>query len=97
MKFRRVWIIVNIFWKVLADIQADNGIYYQSRQNINRDIRNNTALVAEMQKTYRKAIKLKSGKITTSEKNTEKSKKSGTITALSNEQKHLGKNYKNKG
>jgi len=36
--------------EVLADIQADNGSYYQSRQNINRDIRNNIALVEEIAK-----------------------------------------------
>lgn len=36
--------------EVLADIQADNGVYYQSRQNVNRDIRNNNALVAEIAK-----------------------------------------------
>lgn len=34
--------------EVLAEIQAENGVYYQSRQNINRDIRNNLALVEEI-------------------------------------------------
>jgi hypothetical protein len=36
--------------EVLADIQADNGSYYQSRQNVNRDIRNNLALIDEIAK-----------------------------------------------
>ena len=36
--------------EVLAAIQAENGVYYQSRQNINRDIRNNIALVEEIAK-----------------------------------------------
>lgn len=36
--------------EVLADIQSENGQYYQSRQNINRDIRNNQALIAEIAK-----------------------------------------------
>jgi DNA repair exonuclease SbcCD ATPase subunit len=36
--------------EVLADIQSENGVYYQSRQNINRDIRNNQALIAEIAK-----------------------------------------------
>ena len=34
--------------EVLAQIQAENGTYYQSRQNLNRDIRNNLALVEEI-------------------------------------------------
>jgi len=34
--------------EVLAEIQAENGVYYQSRQNLNRDIRNNLALVEEI-------------------------------------------------
>jgi hypothetical protein len=33
---------------VLADIQSEKGVYYQSRQNINRDIRNNQALIEEI-------------------------------------------------
>lgn len=36
--------------EVLAEIQADNGVYFQSRQNVNRDIRNNRALVEEIAK-----------------------------------------------
>lgn len=36
--------------EVLADIQSENGVYYQSRQNLNRDIRNNIALVEEIAK-----------------------------------------------
>lgn len=36
--------------EVLADIQSENGTYYQSRQNINRDIRNNLALIEEIAK-----------------------------------------------
>lgn len=36
--------------EVLADIQSENGVYYQSRQNINRDIRNNQALIEEIAK-----------------------------------------------
>lgn len=34
--------------EVLSDIQAENGVYFQSRQNINRDIRNNKALIEEI-------------------------------------------------
>lgn len=34
--------------EVLADIQAENGIYYQSRQNLNRDIRNKQAFIADI-------------------------------------------------
>ncbi|MDL2257871.1 AAA family ATPase [Eubacteriales bacterium OttesenSCG-928-K08] len=34
--------------EVLADIQSEKGVYYQSRQNINRDIKNNQSLVAEI-------------------------------------------------
>jgi DNA repair exonuclease SbcCD ATPase subunit len=34
--------------EVLADIQSENGVYYQTRQNINRDIRNNKALIEEI-------------------------------------------------
>lgn len=34
--------------EVLADIQSEKGAYYQSRQNINRDIRNNLALIEEI-------------------------------------------------
>jgi DNA repair exonuclease SbcCD ATPase subunit len=36
--------------EVLADIQSENGVYYQSRQNINRDIRNNLSLIEEIAK-----------------------------------------------
>lgn len=34
--------------QVLHDIQAESGSYYQSRQNINRDIRNQKAMVADL-------------------------------------------------
>lgn len=34
--------------QVLNDIQADNGDYYQSRQDLNRDIRNNKAFIEEI-------------------------------------------------
>ncbi len=34
--------------EVLADIQSEKGVYYQSRQNLNRDIRNNLALIEEI-------------------------------------------------
>lgn len=34
--------------EVLADIQSERGVYFQSRQNINRDIRNNQALIEEI-------------------------------------------------
>lgn len=33
---------------VLNDIQAENGDYYQNRRNIDRDIRNNKAFIAEI-------------------------------------------------
>ena len=33
--------------EVLNDIQAENGVYFQSRQNINRDIRNKQAFISE--------------------------------------------------
>lgn len=36
--------------EVLADIQAENGVYFQSRQNINRDIRNRLAFAADIAK-----------------------------------------------
>lgn len=36
--------------EVLNDIQAENGIYFQSRQNINRDIRNKQAFIADIAK-----------------------------------------------
>ena len=34
--------------EVLSDIQAENGIYFQSRQNLNRDIRNKQAFIADI-------------------------------------------------
>lgn len=34
--------------QVLNDIQADNGVYFQSRQDINRDLRNKRAFVEEI-------------------------------------------------
>lgn len=34
--------------EVLNDIQAENGVYFQSRQNINRDIRNKQAFIADI-------------------------------------------------
>lgn len=36
--------------EVLHDIQAENGVYFQSRQNINRDIRNKQAFVSDIAK-----------------------------------------------
>lgn len=36
--------------EVLRDIQAENGVYFQSRQNVNRDIRNKQAFVADIAK-----------------------------------------------
>lgn len=36
--------------EVLADIQAENGIYFQSRQNINRDVRNKIAFIEDIAK-----------------------------------------------
>ena len=36
--------------EVLADIQAENGIYFQSRQNLNRDIRNKQAFITDIAK-----------------------------------------------
>lgn len=36
--------------EVLADIQAENGVYFQSRQNLNRDVRNKLAFVADIAK-----------------------------------------------
>ena len=36
--------------EVLSDIQAENGVYFQTRQNINRDIRNKTAFVEDIAK-----------------------------------------------
>ena len=35
---------------MLADIQAENGVYFQSRQNLNRDIRNKQAFIADIAK-----------------------------------------------
>lgn len=34
--------------EVLNDIQAENGVYFQSRQNINRDIRNKQAFISDI-------------------------------------------------
>lgn len=34
--------------EVLSDIQSDNGVYFQSRQSINRDIRNRQAFIADI-------------------------------------------------
>ena len=34
--------------EVLADIQSEKGMYYQSRQSLNRDIKNNIALIEEI-------------------------------------------------
>ncbi len=36
--------------EVLSDIQADNGVYFQSRQTLNRDIRNKQAFIADIAK-----------------------------------------------
>lgn len=36
--------------EVLSDIQAENGIYFQSRQDLNRDIRNKNAFIADIAK-----------------------------------------------
>ena len=36
--------------EVLSDIQAENGVYFQSRQALNRDIRNKQAFVADIAK-----------------------------------------------
>ena len=36
--------------EVLSDIQAESGIYFQSRQNLNRDIRNKQAFIADIAK-----------------------------------------------
>lgn len=36
--------------EVLSDIQAESGVYFQSRQNLNRDIRNKQAFIADIAK-----------------------------------------------
>ena len=36
--------------EVLSDIQAESGVYFQSRQNLNRDIRNKNAFIADIAK-----------------------------------------------
>ena len=36
--------------EVLSDIQAENGVYFQSRQGLNRDIRNKQAFIADIAK-----------------------------------------------
>lgn len=36
--------------EVLADIQAEKGVYFQSRQNVNRDIRNKQAFIEDIAK-----------------------------------------------
>ena len=36
--------------EVLNDIQAENGTYFQSRQNLNRDIRNKLAFISDISK-----------------------------------------------
>ena len=37
--------------EVLADIQSESGVYFQSRQGINRDIRNKQAFISDIAKT----------------------------------------------
>lgn len=37
--------------KVLADIQAENGVYFQTRQDLNRDARNKQAFIYDIAKT----------------------------------------------
>ena len=37
--------------EVLADIQSESGVYFQSRQNINRDIRNKQAFISDIAAT----------------------------------------------
>ena len=37
--------------EVLADIQAENGVYFQSRQDLNRDIRNKKAFAEDIAKS----------------------------------------------
>lgn len=37
--------------KVLADIQSENGVYFQTRQDINRDARNKQAFIYDIAKT----------------------------------------------
>lgn len=41
----------NHILQILADMQADNSPYYTSRQNINREIRNKTAMIEDVAKT----------------------------------------------
>lgn len=36
--------------EVLSDIQAENGVYFRSRQDLNRDIRNKQAFIADIAK-----------------------------------------------
>lgn len=36
--------------EVLSDIQAESGVYFQSRQNLNRDIRNKQAFIVDIAK-----------------------------------------------
>lgn len=36
--------------EVLSDIQSENGVYFQSRQGLNRDIRNKQAFIADIAK-----------------------------------------------
>lgn len=36
--------------QVLSDIQAENGYYYTARQDINRDVRNKTAIISDIAK-----------------------------------------------
>ena len=36
--------------KVLADIQSDNGYYFTTRQDINRDVRNKQAFIYDIAK-----------------------------------------------
>lgn len=36
--------------EVLSDIQSESGVYFQSRQNLNRDIRNKQAFIADIAK-----------------------------------------------
>ena len=44
--------------KVLADIQAENGVYFQTRQDLNRDARNKQAFIYDIAKDIPERLRL---------------------------------------
>ena len=56
MKFLRALIMNRTFLQILNDIQAEKGVYFQSRQDINRDVRNKEAMINDVGKGYTRGL-----------------------------------------